>query len=83
LLINFSHTINPTIVKYFLVIYNNYMTKNIEELLVPQHVTKWGVLTSFLILASSFVAYKYNYYLLAGLSCLLYTSDTADDHNSV
>jgi hypothetical protein len=53
------------------------MSKNNQPLplLVPQHVTKWGVLTSFLILASSFVAYKYNYYLLAGLSvCLFITS---------
>jgi len=45
------------------------------QLLVPQHITKWGVLTSFLILASSFVVYKYKYYLLTGVSlCLFLTS---------
>ena len=53
------------------------MSKNNEPLplLVPQHVTKWGVLTSFLILVSSFVAYKYKYYLLTGASvCLFFSS---------
>ena len=45
------------------------------QLLVPQNVTKWGILTSFLILAASFVAYKYKYYLLTGVSlCLFLTS---------
>ena len=45
------------------------------QLLVPQNITKWGILTSFLILAASFVAYKYKYYLLTGVSlCLFLTS---------
>ena len=45
------------------------------QLLVPQNVTKWGILTSFLILAASFIAYKYKYYLLTGVSlCLFLTS---------
>ena len=53
----------------------NIIKNDKNQLLVPQHVTRWGVLTSFLILASSFVAYKYKYYLLTGASvCLFFSS---------
>jgi len=51
------------------------LNNNKTQLLVPQNVTKWGILTSFLILAASFVTYKYKYYLLTGVSlCLFLTS---------
>jgi len=55
--------------------FQNILNNDKAQLLVPQHVTIWGVLTSFLILASGFVVYKYKYYLLAGVSvCLFLTS---------
>ena len=55
--------------------FQNMLNNDKVQLLVPQHVTIWGVLTSFLILASGFVVYKYKYYLLAGVSvCLFLTS---------
>jgi hypothetical protein len=55
--------------------FQNILNNDKAQLLVPQHVTIWGVLTSFLILASGFVVFKYKYYLLAGVSvCLFLTS---------
>lgn len=51
------------------------MKYNDKKLLIPQRITKWGILSSFLIFACSFVAYKYKYYLLTVLSfCLFVTS---------
>ena len=55
--------------------FQNILNNDKAQLLVPQHVTIWGVLTSFLILASGFVVFKYKYYLLTGVSvCLFLTS---------
>lgn len=51
-----------------------------EELLVPQHITKWGVLTSFVLLGFSFLTYKYKYYLLSILSLCVFISSVLHWH---
>ena len=52
----------------------------VEELLVPQHITKWGVLTSFVLLGFSFLTYKYKYYLLSILSLCVFISSVLHWH---
>ena len=51
-----------------------------EELLVPQHITKWGVLTSFVLLGFGFLTYKYKYYLLSILSLCVFISSVLHWH---
>ena len=51
-----------------------------EELLVPQYITKWGVLTSFVLLGFSFLTYKYKYYLLSILSLCVFISSVLHWH---
>ena len=46
-----------------------------NEIFIPQDITKWGILTSFGLFGFSFIAYKYKCYFLAILSlCLFITS---------
>lgn len=46
-----------------------------DNILIPQYVTQWGVLTSFIVLAFSFIAYKLKYNLLCFATlCLFITS---------
>ena len=52
----------------------------VEELLVPQHITKWGVLTSFVLLGFGFLTYKYKYYLLSILSLCVFISSVLHWH---
>lgn len=52
----------------------------VEELLVPQYVTQWGVLTSFVLLGFSFLTYKYKYYLLSILSLCVFISSVFHWH---
>jgi hypothetical protein len=52
----------------------------VEELLVPQYVTQWGVLTSFVLLGFSFLTYKYKYYLLSILSLCVFISSVLHWH---
>ena len=51
-----------------------------EELLVPQYITKWGILTSFVLLGFSFLTYKYKYYLLSILSLCVFISSVLHWH---
>ena len=51
-----------------------------EELLVPQYITKWGVLTSFVLLGFSLLTYKYKYYLLSILSLCVFISSVLHWH---
>ena len=51
-----------------------------EELLVPQYITKWGVLTSFVLFGFSLLTYKYKYYLLSILSLCVFISSVLHWH---
>jgi hypothetical protein len=46
-----------------------------NEIFIPQDITKWGILTSFGLFGFTFIAYKYKCYFLAIVSlCLFITS---------
>lgn len=46
-----------------------------DGIFIPQYITKWGILTCFVLFGFSFIAYKYKCYFLAILSlCLFITS---------
>jgi len=47
----------------------------IDEIFIPQYITKWGILTCFVLFGFSFIAYKCKCYFLAILSlCIFITS---------
>ena len=45
-----------------------------DHILIPQYITQWGVLTSFIILSFSFISYKYKYNLLCGATFALFVT---------
>ena len=46
-----------------------------DDIFIPQYITKWGILTCFVLFGFSFIAYKYKCYFLAILSlCIFITS---------